>query len=383
MKLDLKPLSNPILFVGDNPALHGGLSRIGRDLATLAATMPEFRVGYLGRGMGNTRKLPFTLYAYPEYLEWGQTILEEVWNDFSGGEAGVVMTLDDPSRRYWFAQGDNTKFLGPGRNFKKWGYFPIDSVGFGGFSLPIMGRLTLQGYDRVLAASEWGRNVASTDSVKADWLPHGIFGKFRPCVSDPKCNLITIGCVMANQQRKDFPAAFECFWDLKQKWGNNFQAWLHVDVVKRYWDVANLILDYGVGDCIEVTTSLTDDELAVRYSSCHCTILPSAGEGFGYPIAESMACGTPCIVTGYGAGKELVANDCVAPIKALKMETIHNVLRAVVDGGDFAQLAAWRAQEKKDDWEGVTKRVSDSVRHLRWEHLKTPWEKWFREGLCR
>src|SRR5690242_6353068 len=99
--LKFKPLSTPILIVGDNPALPGGLSRIGRDLATLLQTMPEFRVGYLGRGEGSRRNFPFALYPYSEEHEWGQKVLREVWWDFAGSEDGLVLTTDDPSRRTW------------------------------------------------------------------------------------------------------------------------------------------------------------------------------------------------------------------------------------------------------------------------------------------
>ena len=65
-------LSNPIMFVGDNPSLPGGLSRICRDLATLTATMPEYRVAVLGRGLGQRRKFPFTLYDFGEDGNWGE-----------------------------------------------------------------------------------------------------------------------------------------------------------------------------------------------------------------------------------------------------------------------------------------------------------------------
>ena len=132
--MKFQTLNNPILIVGDNPSLPTGLARSGRDIATLCCTMPEFRVGYLGRGLGQNSKLPFIVYDFPESGQWGQDIIEQVWNDFSDGENGIILTTDDPSRRHWFANpvglSDSLqKFLGPGRSFQKWGYFPIDSVG--------------------------------------------------------------------------------------------------------------------------------------------------------------------------------------------------------------------------------------------------------------
>ena len=42
---------------------------------------------------------------------------------------------------------------------------------------------------------------------------------------------------------------------------------------------------------------IPDEQLAMMYSGADCHILPSGGEGFGMTLLESMACGTPCIVT--------------------------------------------------------------------------------------
>ncbi|MCJ7707510.1 MAG: glycosyltransferase, partial [Anaerolineales bacterium] len=36
-----------------------------------------------------------------------------------------------------------------------------------------------------------------------------------------------------------------------------------------------------------------------------CTLLVTAGEGFGLPILESQACGIPVITSGWTANKEL------------------------------------------------------------------------------
>lgn len=390
--MKFKPFSNPILFIGDNPALSGGLSRIGRDLATLAATLPEFRVGYLGRGEGNNSRLPFTLYSFSEAGGWGQGHIQATWEDFSRGEHGVIMTTDDPSRRLWFAceqaYGNLAPFLGSGRNFDKWGYFPVDSWGPGAPTLGVEGRATVAGYDRVLAASEWGRDTLRNGGrADADWLPHGIhMDKFhvKPqarAEMDWKESEVWVGCCMANQSRKDFPALFECAAVLKAHYGNRFRLWLHTDVLIRYWNVYALASDYGVADCLEITHDGTDEALATRYSACDCTVLPSAGEGWGYPIAESLACGTACVVTDYAAGQELVAPDCRVRPVAFRVDTSHNVRRAVISGHGFAQAVIPQIERKKADWEYVSEQHADSVSHLNWDNLRHLWVRWFRDGL--
>ena len=218
-------------------------------------------------------------------------------------------------------------------------------------------------------------------------MPHGIWmDKFHPHANPRpligwRDDSIIVGCNMANQARKDFPVAFECAQILKADFGNRFKFWLHTDEMVRYWSVYALATDYGVADCLEVTMELTDEQLAQRYSACDATILPSACEGFGLPIAESMACGTPCVVTDYAAGQELVEDDCKVPPVAFRIDTINNVRRAVLSGWGFASRAKAQIERKRGDIVGTQEAMLALTDHLGWEKLKYPWLRWFREGL--
>lgn len=399
MKLSFKPFSNPILLLSDAPDKHTGLGRVGRDLASLLCTMPEFRVAYMGMGGVGRRKFPWTNYSFPQDGQWGSNYIAECWTDFAGEDAGIVLSLWDLSRQFWMGQPTNlpadlAKFLGPGRNFYKWGYVPVDSTGPDEASLPVGMRASAQGYDRLCAASEWGAGVVQRSGLACDWIPHGIWmDKFRP--NEPRDSIhvgrdligwqaggIYVGCNMANQARKDWPVAFEAAALLKADFGNRFHFWVHTDTLIRYWNLYALASDYGIADCLEVTTELSDEQLALRYSACDCTMLPSAGEGFGFPIAESMACGTPCVVTYYAAGQELVEDDCKVPPVAYRIDTQHNVRRAVLSGYGFASRVKAQIEHKRGDWEGYGERMRARVEHLDWSKLKHVWQRWFWEGLA-
>jgi glycosyltransferase involved in cell wall biosynthesis len=307
------------------------------------------------------------------------------------------MTLDDASRRHWFVNPvgmpeDLQRFLGPGRNFEKWGHFPVDSTGPDGTTLSVESRDTVLRYDRVLATSEWGCGVLQRSGrADADWLPHGVFTETFRCAGLPMktCkdvaewdkDQVVVGCVMSNQSRKDFPALFQCFHDLKAHYGNRFHGWLHTDTLIRYWNVYALATDYGVSDAVEITLDLSDCQLALRYSGCDCTVLPSAGEGFGYPIAESLACGTACIVPDYSAAQEIVPPDCRVRPMAYRVDTQHNCLRAVLHGSAFAKAAVGQIESKRQDWEYRSGELAASVSHLSWSSLKHLWTRWLLEGL--
>ena len=187
---------------------------------------------------------------------------------------------------------------------------------------------------------------------------------------------------MTNQVRKDWAAAFECAAVMKEHYGNKFHAWFHTDVPERHWSFPGLAADYGLGRAdIYVTTSLTDQQLALHYSGCDVSILPSRGEGFGFPIAESMACGIPCIVTDYAAGQELVDDRYKVRPLCYQVDTPYNLLRAVLSGHAFAQKAIEAVEYIAEDPEYRRAEMRDNVMHLDWTRLANVWKRWFQEGI--
>jgi glycosyltransferase involved in cell wall biosynthesis len=53
----------------------------------------------------------------------------------------------------------------------------------------------------------------------------------------------------------------------------------------------------------------TDQALASLYRRANALVLPYRGEGFGLPVLEAMACGTPAIVTQGGATDDFVTDE--------------------------------------------------------------------------
>src|SRR5262245_30170095 len=106
----------------------------------------------------------------------------------------------------------------------------------------------------------------------------------------------------------------------------------------------------------------SDAELSYAYSACDATFLPSLGEGFGYPVVESLACGVPCVTGSYGGAAELIPNEdwLVEPL-AERLDTMHNCLRPVYTPVDFAELLDNILQEP------VAPEVcTTAVEHLDW-----------------
>lgn len=60
----------------------------------------------------------------------------------------------------------------------------------------------------------------------------------------------------------------------------------------------------GAPHLIIIKDEIDDEKLAALYRGANVLALPYRGEGFGMPLAESLACGTPVITTGAGPAPE-------------------------------------------------------------------------------
>jgi glycosyltransferase involved in cell wall biosynthesis len=68
------------------------------------------------------------------------------------------------------------------------------------------------------------------------------------------------------------------------------------------------IVALGLAGCVELLGFVSEDNLRRAYAAADVTLLPSQSlEGFGTIISESLACGTPVIVTPVGGMPEAVA----------------------------------------------------------------------------
>ena len=80
-----------------------------------------------------------------------------------------------------------------------------------------------------------------------------------------------------------------------------------VEELKISWDTL------GFPDQESWTVGMPDDGMARMYAASDVTILPSMAEGFGLPVIESQACGTPILPHDCSAMTELVHNGILIP----------------------------------------------------------------------
>jgi glycosyltransferase involved in cell wall biosynthesis len=81
-----------------------------------------------------------------------------------------------------------------------------------------------------------------------------------------------------------------------------------------------LAMELGVLDSIVQLPALERDELAGVYRRASLVLLPSDREGFGLPLVEAMACGTPVVASGIPALRE-IGGDAAAYCSAGDVES--------------------------------------------------------------
>lgn len=103
-----------------------------------------------------------------------------------------------------------------------------------------------------------------------------------------------------------------------------------------------------------------DEELAALYRGARCLVFPSLYEGFGIPVLEAMACGTP-VVTSRGGATEEVAGGGAVLVDATDVEAIAaGIDEAVRRRDELVPLGLARAASFT--WDGSAATLVDAWR---------------------
>ena len=405
--------ATPLLIISDAISAPTGLARIARDLSTRVHEHlgDVYRIGTAGTGGTGSRKFPFPQYNLA--LDgWVCLNLPEIIEDFAGKEHCKIMFIWDLHRLSWFSQperlGQESLAKYPTlkqwllkANIEKWAYVPLDSSGPNDrLSLPIA--ITALGFDRLLAYGSFGESLLrrtigeeEADKKHLTNLPHGIDSSIfyehnrrtsrafflqytgaqsifhmigrEQATESIQDDEILINITATNQGRKDWILGLECCAILSRS--RKIRVWAHVNALEGAYSIPTLLADFGLLDRTIISLGqLTDDQLAMGYSASDLSLGIGLGEGMGYPIFESLFCGTPCLHTNYGGAPEWMANPdlLVEPI-AYRYEGSFAAKRPVCSAQDWADKASVLIGNRCN-YNG----------NIDWVNLWPRWEQWFR-----
>lgn len=423
-------IQQPLLLLSDAISGHSGLARIARDLAIrIHADMPQYRVGTLGVGgnISTSSRFPFPNYSIQQLDRMIPLDLPQVWEDFAGivGDGrqedgpgsipgavrkGTLFTIWNASWTLWLSkpdilpQGHPIRAFLETKPFKKWIYCPVDGHCPDG-TLGFQGADALVGFDRVLAYTKYGADVI--EKTMLHWggvemdiphLPHGLdVSVFRPrdrrlarqtmvsrLTNGAKSGLIAdnqvvLGVVATNSFRKDWGLAFETCAELLRR-GHDVLLWGHTDALQPrvgtalYWDIPALIRQFGMEQRVLISAHhFSDDDMAWGLSACDAAMAVGSGEGWGFPIAEALACGVSIIHGDYAGGAEFTPQRLRVEPLGYRLEPGWSIRRPTHGANHWADTVEFSLTDQG-------KELAKLPDYINWKNAWPEWKTWLSEG---
>jgi glycosyltransferase involved in cell wall biosynthesis len=179
--------------------------------------------------------------------------------------------------------------------------------------------LFVRAADAIIAVSEHTKRdlveLYGTPAQKIHVIYEGIDERFAP-IGPPLVTtirrklgitrpyLLMVGTL---EPRKNHAAALRALAQLKAEGHPHClvivggQGWL-------FDPIQALVGEWGLADDVLFAGRVDDDDLPALYSGADCVLMPSLYEGFGFPVLEAMACGTPVVCSNSSSLPE-VAGD--------------------------------------------------------------------------
>lgn len=113
-----------------------------------------------------------------------------------------------------------------------------------------------------------------------------------------------------------------------------------------------------VGGRITAERAVDDADLWAAYHSARFTVFPSLHEGYGLPVAESLACGTPVITSDVGSMREIALGGGAVLIDPRDDEALYAQMRLLLtDDALLQELGRQAGQRPQRSWDDYTREL--------------------------
>jgi len=112
------------------------------------------------------------------------------------------------------------------------------------------------------------------------------------------------------------------------------------------------------GRAVETISAATDDLLFAAYRLARFTVFPSLNEGFGLPVVESIACGTPVITSDFGSMREITADGGALLVDPRNDHALAAAMRTLLtDDAELERLAKQARGRPARTWDEYADQV--------------------------
>lgn len=307
-----------ILWVGDSPTVDTGFgivsNNIIRELRGYGHEIVVLGINTFGDPY-DQREFPYKIYPCAPGGTEKLYGLDKVWPIVEFEKPDILFFLNDP----WLIEDYLKRKPKAYPYMKTMAYFPTDA----GPLKPEWAKM-LNEFDAQICYSKFAEGVIR--DANNGRLPknlhqvyHGVDTKtFKPMNQGVARELLgldpdffIVGMVARNQFRKRFDLLAKAFAEFSKD-KPEARLYFHTSLHDVGFDILDLVRQFGISNKLILTPDVTaakgvsSEELNWIYNSFDVNALISLGDGFGLPVAESMAVGAPQLVNDHSCLKELV-----------------------------------------------------------------------------
>jgi glycosyltransferase involved in cell wall biosynthesis len=131
----------------------------------------------------------------------------------------------------------------------------------------------------------------------------------------------------------------------------------------RFSPIFDTVRELDLADAVRFVGFVPEDELPLWYNAARLFAFPSLYEGFGLPVLEAMACGTP-VITSTAASLPEVGGKAAVLVPPHETDQIAREMERVLDDSQLRMemRAAGRIQASRFSWRAMTDQTVASYR---------------------
>jgi glycosyltransferase involved in cell wall biosynthesis len=240
---------------------------------------------------------------------------------------------------------------------------------FGGAMLRAIGRRA----DHIITVSEYSRaRIAEKLGVSASKISvayNGVSEAFRP-MDRPLARGICAGQLGARRPfllyvgnlraHKNVEALLRAYAMCRQAYRIDHELVLIGGAAPMSSRLRELVVELGIGDGVHFVHFLDQSTLVAAYNAADMVVVPSLEEGFGLPVIEAMACGTPVACSDTSALPE-IAEGAAAYFDPRDPADMASTIRAVLTAAEFRKDLRARGLQRAErfTWEQSARIHSD------------------------
>lgn len=148
-----------------------------------------------------------------------------------------------------------------------------------------------------------------------------------------KYNLSTdyIMAIGSADPRKNIATLVRAYAQLPAHLKANFQLviiWTNLLIAEKLMELVN---DLELKDQVRFLSQISNDDLVLLYNAASLFVFPSLDEGFGLPLLEAMACGTPIVAANNSSIPEIVQDAALLAEAHLPLSLSEKIVECLTE----------------------------------------------------